>query len=200
MALKNFNRIIFSAITILLVMTGSRTEFARADENIFCGGDASTLLGDVCVDSQGRIPDNADIRGAIVDRCDGASNFVNKEHSVVGFFNAFYGEYGFCTKLVADDGNVIYYLKFGYKNSEIHWYNAKTESWGRLNVWKYSTQTRYLLGRQVTFTKRGRSLPTPSFKSIEMRNMSQNLAALLAIQNVNPVILKNIQRSSTSSN
>jgi hypothetical protein len=195
---RDFSPIIFGIIVI--VMTGSHIESARADENIFCGNDAATLLGDVCVDSQGRVPDNADIREAIVDRCDGASDFVNKQRSVVGFFNAFYGEYGFCTRSVTDNGNRIYYLKFGYENNIVHWYNTTTESWGRLNIWKYSTQTRYLLGRLVTFTKHGRSLPTPSIKNIEMRDMSQNLAALLVIQNVNPVTLKDIQRSSTRSN
>jgi hypothetical protein len=196
MTVKDFKRIVFSIIATFLVLPGNYIELARADENVFCNGEASELLGDVCVDSQGKIPDNSDIRRAIVDRCDDASIFVNKERSVVGFFNAFYGEYGFCTKLVTNDNNLIYYLKFGYKNSGIHWYNTTTESWGLLNVWKYSTQTRYLMGRQFTFTKRGRSLPTPSVKSIEMRNMSQKLRALLAIQNVKPVILQNIQRSS----
>jgi hypothetical protein len=124
---------------------------------------------------------------------------VNAEHSVVGFFSAFYDRYGFCTRLVADDGNVIYYLKFGYDNSRLYRYNTTTESWGRLNVWKYSTQNRYLRGRLVTFTERGRALLTPTEQDIETRNMYQNLTALLAIQNVNPAVLQDIKRSSTGS-
>jgi hypothetical protein len=197
--MKNFAPITISVLTIFVVVTGTFIGFANADENVFCGDDAATLLGDVCVDSQGRIPDNADIRGAIVDRCNSASHFVNAERSVVGFYNAFYDEYGFCTRLVADDGNVIYYLKFGYDNSRLYRYNITTESWGRLNVWEYSTQNRYLRGRLVTFTERGRALFTANEQDIETRNMYQNLTALLAIQNVNPVVLQDIQRSSTGS-
>lgn len=197
--MKGFTSILVGSFITSMIFTGTFSEPAKADENVFCNGDAEMLLGDVCVDSQGRIPDNADIRGAIVDRCNSASHFVNVDRSVVGFYDAFYGEYGFCTRLVADDGNVIYYLKFGYDNSRLYRYNTTTESWGRLNVWEYSIQTRYLRGRLVTFTERGRALSASREQDIETRSMYQNLAALLAIQNVNSAILQNIQQSSTRS-
>lgn len=42
---------------------------ANPKPSVFCSGDAAALLGDVCVDGQGRIPDNADIRSVFLYRC-----------------------------------------------------------------------------------------------------------------------------------
>lgn len=183
-----------SCLIGLMMLGEGSVNSAQANESIFCSDDAAILLGDVCVDSQGRIPDNADIRGAIVSACQNAPRFVNSNRTVVGFFDAFWGEYNFCTRQIAADGNEVYYLKINFDNSRIYRYNTSTESWGSLDVWEYSTQTGYLRGRLTTFTEGGRALSTPRTQDIETQEMYQNLLDLLAVRSVPAAILQELQQ------
>ena len=162
---------------------------AAAQPSIFCSGDAAALLGDVCVDSQGKMPDNADIRSIIVGSCQLSDSRVvsaNATGTVRASFNAIWGEYRFCSRESVSNNQSVYYLRSDFDNSIVYRYSTQDESWGRLNIFSYSVQTGELNGRMTTFTRNGRELSAPESIEVKTSRMYSALSDLLALQNLSP--------------
>lgn len=137
---------------------------ANAQPSVFCSGDAAALLGDVCVDSQGKMPDNADIRSMIIRNCQPSNQGVvnvDSTGAVQASFNAMWDEYHFCSRNSLPNGQSVYYLRLNFDNSVVYRYSTQDESWGRLNIFSYSVQTGELNGRLTNFTRNGRELSVP---------------------------------------
>ena len=168
---------------------------AVAQSSVFCSGDAAALLGDVCVDSQGKMPDNADIRSIIVGSCQLNSPEVvsaNAAGTVRASFNAMWGEYRFCSRASTSNNQSIYYLRSDFDNSIVYRYSTQDESWGRLNIFSYSVQTGELNGRMTTFTRNGRELSAPESAEVNTSSMYSALSDLLALQNISPRVAREV--------
>ena len=168
---------------------------AAAQSSVFCSGDAAALLGDVCVDSQGRMPDNADIRSIIVGSCQLNSPRVvgaNATGTVRASFNAMWGEYRFCSRESISNDQSVYYLRSDFDNSIVYRYSTQDESWGRLNIFSYSVQTGELNGKMITFTRNGRALSAPESAEVNTSSMYSALSDLLALQNISPGVTREV--------
>ena len=168
---------------------------AAAQSSVFCSGDAAALLGDVCVDSQGRMPDNADIRSIIVGSCQLDSPRVvsaNEKGTVRASFNAMWGEYRFCSRESTSSNQSVYYLRSDFDNSIVYRYSTQDESWGRLDIFSYSVQTGELNGKMTTFTRNGRELSVPESAEVNTGSMYSALSDLLALQNVSPRVAREV--------
>jgi hypothetical protein len=168
---------------------------AVAQSSVFCSDDAAALLGDVCVDSQGRMPDNADIRSIIVGSCQlDSSRLVsaNATGTVRASLNMMWGEYRFCSRELTSNNQSIYYLRSDFDNSIVYQYSTQDESWGRLNIFSYSVQTGELNGRLTTFTRNGRELSEPESAEVNTSNMYSALSDLLALQNISPRVAREV--------
>ena len=179
-----------ATITAVIVQSA-----AAAQPSAFCSDDAAALLGDVCVDSQGRMPDNADIRSIIVGSCqlDGPRVVsANATATVRASFNAMWGEYRFCSREATSNNQSIYYLRSDFDNSIVYRYSTQDESWGRLNIFSYSVQTGELNGRMTTFTRNGRELSAPESAEVNTSSMYPALSDLLALQNISPRVAREV--------
>lgn len=168
---------------------------AKAQSSVFCSDDAAALLGDVCVDSQGRVPDNADIRSVIIGNCQSSNRGVvnaNATGTVQASFHAMWDEYRFCSRESLSNGHSVYYLRADFDNSTIYQYSTQDESWGRLDVFSYSAQTGELNGRLNTFTRNGRELSTPESVKVNVSSMYPALSDLLALQNISPRVAREL--------
>ena len=168
---------------------------AVAQSSVFCSDDAAALLGDVCVDSQGRMPDNADIRSIIVGSCQLNSPSVvgaNATGTVRASINMMWGEYRFCSRESTSNNQSIYYLRSDFDNSIVYRYSTKDESWGRLDIFSYSVQTGELNGRMTTFTRNGRELSAPESAEVNTSSMYSALSDLLALQNISPRVAREV--------
>ncbi len=168
---------------------------AVAQSSVFCSDDAAALLGDVCVDSQGRMPDNADIRSIIVGSCQLDSSRIvsaNATGTVRASLNMMWGEYRFCSRELTSNNQSIYYLRSDFDNSIVYQYSTQDESWGRLNILSYSVQTGELNGRLTTFTRNGRELSEPESAEVNTSNMYSALSDLLALQNISPRVAREV--------
>lgn len=166
---------------------------AAAQPSVFCSGDAAALLGDVCVDSQGKMPDNADIRSIIVGSCQLSDPRVvsaNATGTVRASFNAMWGEYRFCSRESVSNNQSVYYLRSDFDNSIVYRYSTQDESWGRLNIFSYSVQTGELNGKMTTFTRNGQELAAPESTEVKTSSMYSALSDLLALQNISPHITR----------
>lgn len=168
---------------------------ATAQSSVFCSDDAAALLGDVCVDSQGNVPDNADIRSVITQSCQPDNQGVvnaNAAETVQASFNAMWDEYHFCSRQSLSNGQSVYYLRMNFDNSVIYRYSTQDESWGRLNVFSYSAQTGQLNGQLITLTRNGRELPTSESVKVNISSMYSALSDLLALQNISPRVAREL--------
>jgi hypothetical protein len=168
---------------------------ANPKPSVFCTSDAATLLGDVCVDAQGRIPDNSDIRAIFLTRCTPGNQGVvsaNDSGTVQGSFNAFWDEYWFCSRHVLANGHSIYYLRINFENNIIYRYSTQNESWGRLEVFSYSVRSGVLNGRLITFTENGRELSEFETERLNISSMYDSLADLLALRNISPRVAREL--------
>ena len=168
---------------------------AVAQSSVFCSNDAAALLGDVCVDSQGRMPDNADIRSIIIRNCQPSNQGVvnaNTTGTVQASFNAMWDEYRFCSREAMPTGQSVYYLRLNFDNSVVYRYSTQDESWGRLDVYSYSVQTGELNGRMTTFTRNGRELAVPESAKVNIADMYPALSDLLALENIPPRVARDL--------
>lgn len=170
---------------------------AVAQSSIFCSDDAAALLGDVCVDSQGKMPDNSDIRSIIVWSCQPNSSGVvgaNETGTVRASLNPMWGEYRFCSREFISNNQSVYYLRSDFDNSIVYRYSTQDESWGRLDIFSYSVQTGELNGKMTTFTRNGRELSSPESVAVNTSSMYSALSDLLALQNISPRVAREVMR------
>lgn len=168
---------------------------ALAQSSVFCSDDAAALLGDVCVDSQGNMPDNADIRSIMVRSCQLSSpGFVsaNATETVRASLNLMWGEYRFCSRESLSNNQSVYYLRSDFDNSIVYRYSTQDESWGRLNIFSYSVQTGELNAKLTTFTRNGRELSVPESAEVNISSMYSALSDLLALQNISPRVAREV--------
>lgn len=190
----NLNLNVIVAFTIIFSSL-ELSAIANPRPSIFCSYDAEILLGDICVDAQGRVPDNADIRSAFLSRCTPGSQGVvsaNSSGTVQGSFNAFWDEYWFCSRQTLANGHSIYYMRINFENNIIYRYSTQNESWGKLEIFSYSVQTGALNGRFRTFTENGRELSEPKLERLNVSSMYSSLADLLALQNISPRVSRQL--------
>jgi hypothetical protein len=190
----NLKYIIVTVSTIALSSIGL-SAIANSKPSVFCSGDAETLLGDVCVDSQGKIPDNADIRSVFLSRCTPGGQGVvsaNNNGTVQASFNAFWGEYWFCSRHILANGHSIYYVRINFENNIIYRYSTQSESWGRLEIFSYSVHSGVLNGRLITLTENGRELSEPKTERLNVSSMYASLADLLALRSISPRVARQL--------
>jgi hypothetical protein len=190
----NLKYIIVTVFTIALSSIGL-SAIANPKPSVFCSSDAETLLGDVCVDSQGRVPDNADIRSVFLASCTPGRQGVvsaNDNGTVQGRFNAFWDEYWFCSRHILSNGHSIYYMRINFENNIIYRYSTQNESWGRLEIFSYSVQSGVLNGRLITLTENGRELSEPEIERLNVSSMYASLADLLALRNISPRVAREL--------
>ncbi len=189
-----FKRVVIALglATVALVVGESS---AVAQSSVFCSDDAAALLGDVCVDSQGNMPDNADIRSIIIRSCQSSNQGVvdaNTTGTVKASFNGMWDEYHFCSRESMPNGQSVYYLRLNFDNSLVYRYSTQDESWGRLNVYSYSVQTGELNGQMTVFTRNGRELSAPESATVNVTSMYSALSNLLALQNISPRVAREL--------
>lgn len=190
----NLKYIIATSSAIALSFIGV-SAIANPKPSVFCSSDAETLLGDVCVDSQGQVPDNADIRSIFLASCTPGRRGVvsaNDSGTVQGSFNAFWDEYWFCSRHILANGHSIYYMRINFENNIIYRYSTQNESWGRLEIFSYSVQSGVLNGRLVTFTENGRELSESETERLSVNSMYASLADLLALRNISPRVAREL--------
>lgn len=183
---------VLSSAAIASIIVCSAT---AARSSVFCSDDAAALLGDVCVDSQGNMPDNADIRSAFTGSCQLSSPGVvaaSTTGTVRVSLNWMWGEYRFCSRASTSNNQSIYYLRSDFDNSIVYRYSTQDESWGRLNIFSYSVQTGELNGRMTTFTRNGRELSAPESAEVNTSSMHSALSDLLALQNISPRVAREV--------
>ncbi len=183
------------ATAVIVLSSIGASAIASPKTSVFCSSDAETLLGDVCVDAQGRVPDNADIRSVFLSRCTPGNQGVvsaNSSGTVQGSFNAFWDEYWFCSRQTLANGHSIYYMRINFENNIIYRYSTQNESWGKLEIFSYSVQTGALNGRFRTFTENGRELSEPELERLNVSSMYSSLADLLALQNISPGVARQL--------
>jgi hypothetical protein len=101
---------------------------------------------------------------------DGARGFMSREGDIYRI-----------TKQVADDGNVVYYLRIN-SQPKIYRYNASQDSAGYTDVWSYSVRSGYLKCRVTMVSANGRYLSTPQITHVETQDMYPSIKTLLTFE------------------
>lgn len=168
--------LVLSSATIASV-TPHFAAVANPRPTVFCSIHAEAILGDACVDSQGNVPDNADIRSVIVGNCRLGSQVVaaNARGTVRVSFDRKWAEYQFCSQEPTSNNHSIYYFRINYDNSVVYRYSTQDESWGRLDIFSYSVQSGELNGRMTVLLQKVSEVKASFPISPELRSNSEDL-------------------------
>lgn len=99
---------------------------------------------------------------------DGARGFIDSNSNIYRI-----------TKQVADDGNVLYYMRVN-RTFRIMRYNASRDSTGYTDVWSHSMGNNYMKGRVTMMTDGGQYLASPQITDVETNDMYPSFKVLLA--------------------